>query len=192
MFLEKMKVYVPDLRDYLEKIDIENIKIMKNKIDSQVSESNDEIFRMYEYMNGEKENQVLMLMCGFTYLTIKQVIKEYDYLKTVDIVLETSNTDQIQKRSMKELCWVPFAYDFSNCYFVVDMTPSESGKIGQVIGIDLEFRKAYLLAESLNDFLGKMIEYLENGLCVVEQEGDDVFINAKSGHFFNSIKEMLE
>lgn len=190
-FVASIKKYLPDIDSRLEKVDIEKVNILEKMIDEQVNKCNNEIFELYQYINGEKIETVTLLMGGFTFLTIQQVIEEYKYFKSLDIILEECFSNCVSHYAIKKLCWIPFAYDSSNCYFAVDMTPGENGKIGQVIGIDLEYRKVYVLADSLNRFLGRLIGYMENGLCAVQQEGDDVFINAKSGHFFNSIEEML-
>lgn len=190
-FVASIKKYLPDIDSRLEKVDIDKVNFLEKMIVEQVKKCNNEIFELYQYINGEKIETVTLLMGGFTFLTIQQVIEEYKYFKSLDIILEECFSNCVSHFAIKKLCWIPFAYDSSNCYFAVDMTPGENGKIGQVIGVDLEYRKVYVLADSLNQFLGRIIGYMENGLCAVQQEGDDVFINAKSGHFFNSIEEML-
>ena len=152
-----------------------------------------DFIKLYSLYDGEDFSKYTGFMAGMEFLPIKSVLAQLEFFKSSEYEMTAWGTRAIREEPMCSLSWIPFAYDNARGYLAVDMSPSESGKAGQIITVDYDFDRCYLLADSLNELFAKMAEWLENGVLTVNtKDGDEPFIMEKTGHLFNSLEELTQ
>ena len=145
---------------------------------------------LYSYADGESDNTGFFT---FRFLPINEVIADIHILKQHRRPTESVGTDAIaddipiRKRKL-----LPFADDSAECYLALDLSPSKNGTYRQIVAIDLENDKCYLVAESLDKFLLMLTDMLEDGRVFVDEPEKGVYIlNTKGNHFIDDIEAML-
>lgn len=152
-----------------------------------------DFIKLYSLYDGEDFSKYTGFMAGMEFLPINSVLAQLEFFKSSEYEMTAWGTRAIREEPMCSLNWIPFAYDNARGYLAVDMSPSESGKAGQIITVDYDFDRCYLLADSLNELFAKMAEWLENGVLTVNtKDGDEPFIMEKTGHLFNSLEELTQ
>lgn len=146
----------------------------------------DEPAYLCERFDGE--NGQAGFIAGFELLSVDDILLEYEFFKQDDTEYEPFGTDAIMEKPMSECLRVPFAFDGSDCFIAIDLTPSKSGTVGQIIGIDTEENLSCLFASGLDEFFGKMAEWLRRGDLVIDAE-NDFSISERSGHLFNDLQK---
>lgn len=182
--IRSLKNKLPNLEDYLVKeANEEQLKNLVKELDDKQPES---LLKLYGTYNGE--NEYVGLFAGFEFLSVDRLIYEYKNIKGLDYELEAVGTKCIQEKSMNKCNWVPLAFDASRCYIIMDLSPTKQGKVGQIIGIDLDYGRSYLLADSLETFFEKLTKWVDEGSVIIGEDGERQYITEKSGHLFNNIE----
>lgn len=158
------------------------ISEMQNQIGEELPEDFKEVFRLY---NGEKKE--LYLMAGLKFFSTEDVRANYDIFRETKECYEPICTDAISRERCCDNKWIAFAYNEYDCYFAVDLTPANGGKVGQVIALDQEENCTYLMAESMSEFLEKMADWWEKGEIEIKGEDDEKYVEGKDGSFFDTI-----
>lgn len=175
--LKPEAVLSKDIREeLLEKYD----KKMKGLLPEEFKE-------LYKTYNGE--TQCVGFVGGFELLSIERVMTEADFFKTYGYDYDPVGTEVISEKPMSKNKWVPFAFDGSECFLIVDLSPAKKGKTGQIIGIDMTNNVSYLMADSLNEFFGNMAGWVKDGKLVVDMKSRSYIVSEKSGHLFNNIND---
>ncbi len=147
----------------------------------------EEFRELYKTYNGE--TQSVGFVGGFELLSIERVMAEADFFKTYEYDYEPVGTEAISEKPMSKNKWVPFAFDGSECFLAVDLSPAKKGKKGQIIGIDMGTNAGYLMADSLSEFFGNMAGWVKDGKLVVDRKSSGYIVSEKSGHLFNNIND---
>lgn len=183
MLMQCIKNKIPNIEECL--VQGADEKQLEKLIKGLKGKQPESLLALYSAYNGEDE--YVGLFAGFEFLSIDKMLYEYKGIKSLDYVLDSIGTKCIQEKSMNKCNWVPIAFDASRCYIVMDLSPTNKGKVGQIIGIDLEYDRSYLLADSLETFLKRVVKWLEEEKLVIGEDGESRYITEKSGHLFNDI-----
>lgn len=146
----------------------------------------DSFKELYEKYNGEKES--LGFIAGFEFLSIEKVIDEYSFFKTCESEFSAVGTESIVEAPLSKCNLIPFAHDGSRCFIALDMSPSDKGTIGQIIGIDFDYDRTYLFADNLEGFFKRLSLWIEQGNLVIKKNEKGCVISEKTGHLFNNVK----
>ena len=157
---------------------------LKSKVKADLPDSVESFYKKYD---GEAD--VEGFAAGFELLPISRVIAEFDFLKKSGIEFDAIGTDAISENPVSKNKWIPFAFDGSDCFLVIDLSPSKKGVVGQIIGLDMESDNAYVFANSLDDFFEKLTKLVVDGKLTVEAGDNKAAISEISGHFFNRVTE---
>lgn len=175
------------------------LRLKSGAIDEQISKFQDSVGKklpkdfveLYRLHDGEMTAKGPQLMAGLRFLTLGDVQGLYEAYMELDKEFNPVDTLRISNKSTSKTKWIPFASDDDECFFAVDLTPTKEGKVGQIIAVvdkaDGQF--VYLMADSLSEFIEKMINWLNDGSLVVVKEADSPYISEEDGHFFNSIRK---
>ncbi|MDE7224209.1 MAG: SMI1/KNR4 family protein, partial [Acetatifactor sp.] len=145
---------------------------------------------LYRFFDGEGQEET-GFMAGFRFLSLKGVIYEYDFFKGLDEELTAMGTKAVKDAPLSELCYIPFAFDSSRAFLVVDLSPADGGKYGQIVAVDYDTDRTYLLADDMDEFFGRMTAWLDEGILIVSKENrEEAFLMEASGHLFNSLEEL--
>lgn len=193
--MEKLDNYIAELKKQLPDIeerfntgaDASELKTLEAKVKCKLPL---EIKELYARGNGEKPSVYTGFIAGLEFMPLEHVLSEIDFLKTLDDEMMVMGTTAIKEDSIKNLTWIPFAFDGSRAYIAIDLTPSKEGNVGQIITIDYDYDTCYLLADSLDDLFGKMTAWLQQGILFIDNEDEIPFITEKSGHLFNVLDEL--
>lgn len=152
-----------------------------------------DFIKLYSLYDGEDFSKFTGFIAGMEFLPLKAVLAQLEFFKSSEYEMTAWGTKAVKEEPMSSLNWIPFAYDNARGWIAVDMSPSESGKAGQVITVDYDFDRCYLLAGSVDELFGRMAEWFENGVLTVNtKDGDEPFIMEESGHIFNSLEELTQ
>lgn len=145
---------------------------------------------LYQRINGERPAPFTGFIAGFAFMPLDRVLSEMQLFQTLEYEMTVVGTTVIREDAVKDLTWIPFAFDGSRAYLAIDMTPSEAGKVGQIISVDFERDRCYLLADNLDDLFGRMTAWLQQGILLIDKKEEALFIAEKSGHLFHSLDEL--
>ncbi len=188
-YLDVIKKKLPDVEERLnigaEETQLEKLRSMVN------CEIPEELIALYRRFNGEDMQKELCFFAGLQFMPIGMVLYELEFFRGVDDELTAMGTRAIREEPMCELNWIPFAYDCSRAWLVLDLSPTEEGTAGQIITVDYDIDCCYLLADSMDDLLGKMTEWFQKGILLVNMTEDkEPFIQEKSGHLFQALDKL--
>ncbi len=148
---------------------------------------------LYRTFDGTDLSRETGFFAGLEFLPVKSVLLELDFFRRAEDELTAMGTRAIQEAPMCELCWIPFAFDGSRAFLVLDLSPAKSGKSGQIITVDYDFDQTYLLADGMDDFFGIMTGWLREGVLTVDAaDEEEAFLMEASGHLFNSLEKLTE
>lgn len=128
-----------------------------------------ELLQLLQLYNGDCLGA--SLLGGFTYLLRPNDII-HDYLELSEITSEVGDLDEpvygewVDKRIkpyMWSKKWIPFLLA-NTLYYVIDLNPTESGIMGQIILVDWECSSNTFCAPSLRVFFEKIYELRTQGL----------------------------
>ncbi len=187
-YLSKLEKEFPDIRERLNGgADAAEIIQLEEKAGHVLPEDFKELYNTFD---GESLKET-GLMAGLRFLSLKGVLSEFDFFKGVDQEMTAMGTRAVKDAPLSELCWIPFAFDGSRAFLAMDLSPAAEGKAGQIIAVDYDSDRTWLLADSMDEFLGKMAAWLEEGTLVVNRkEGEAAFLMETSGHLFNSLEKL--
>lgn len=151
----------------------------------------EELVELLKLANGEREGNAEMApIAGLYLLSSKRIISEADYFSTCGISFTSIGTDAIMEEDSEDRKWIPFAFDCSSCFFAVDLTPTSTGKVGQVIALDIDYDQCYLVANSISDMFEKFAKWYKEGDLLIEEDGSNKYITSKEGHVFNYLDKI--
>lgn len=181
LFIEEMKKYINGLNEMLNCgasiIDLD-------KVESIAGTSLPQEFKnLYLKYNGEKENLIFGIMAGMRWMSTESILEEIDEIRSLDIKIDDDNLEFIRSGEIINE-WIPFADDFQGKYLALDLNPNIRGIYGQVIVINTQMERAFVLAESFDDFLDLIIEKLEIGVLEVKEIGMQKIISWKKGNAY--------
>lgn len=151
----------------------------------------DELTSLYKCFNGEDMSKNPCFFAGLQFLPIETLLHQLAFFQSVEEELTALGTRAIQEKPLCELNWIPFAYDCSRAWLALDLSPAQEGTVGQIIAVDYDTDHCYLLADSLEELLGKMTEWFQRGiLTVCTEDASNPFIMENTGHLFNSLEKL--
>lgn len=156
---------------------------LKSKIKAELPKPFESFYKKYD-----GEANISGFVAGFELLPINRVISEFDFLKKSGIEFEAIGTEAISDKPTSKNKWIPFAFDGSDCFFAVDLSPSKKGIVGQIIGLDMEKDYAFLFEDSFDAFFEKLAKLVVQGALAVEV-AEEVIVSEVSGHFFNHVTD---
>lgn len=187
-YLSELKKKLPDVEERLNAgADEQQLRNLRLKLGCEIP---DELLSLYQCFDGEDLSE-FGFFAGMRFLSVKGIRQELDFFQSTEAELTAMGTGAIQEKPMCKLNWIPFAFDGSRAWLVMDLSPAESGKAGQIITVDYDADQCYLLADGMDDLLNKMTLWFQNGILTVNRENaDSPFIMERSGHLFNSLEEL--
>lgn len=131
---------------------------------------------MYLWADGEKEYGP-GLFFGLPFLSLEEMKGEArkwhevakDDMSEIDSFSIPVN--HIQETYIDKK-WIPISIDYGGNNIGIDMNPAINGKIGQVINFGRDEEMKYVFAYTLEDFIDMIIEVLQQGNFVIEEEED--------------------
>lgn len=188
-YLAEVKKRLPDIKERLNAgADEEQLRRLSLKMGCELPE---ELISLYQSFDGENLSKAPCFFAGLQFQPIEKILYDLDFFKSAQDELTAMGTRAIREEPMCKLDWVPFAFDGSRAWLVMDLSPAEGGTRGQIITVDYDRDCCYLLADGMDCLLGKMISWFEGGLLAIRSEdAGEPFILEKSGHLFNSLEEL--
>lgn len=188
-YLSEIKKRLPDIEERLNGgADEEQLKQLRLNAGCEL---HSELISLYQRFNGENLSKSPCFFAGLQFLDMGSVQHYVKFFRSVDEELTAMGTRAIQEKPMGELNWIPFAYDCSRAWLAMDLSPAESGTVGQIIAVDYDSNYCYLLANSMEDLFEKMTIWFQKDILTVNREdGEEPFIIERTGHLFNSLEEL--
>lgn len=188
-YLSEIKKMLPDIEDRLNSGTSEQqLRNLYLKMGCEIPE---ELRSLYLRFNGEDLAKAPCFFAGLQFLPVQKVRLELDFFQSAEAELTAMGTKAIREKPMCKLNWIPFAFDSSRAWLAMDLSPAEGGTVGQIITVDYDGNCCYLLADSLDDLLGKMTLWLQKGILTVNTEdAEEPFIGERTGHLFHSLEEL--
>ena len=150
-----------------------------------------ELTALYSRFDGEVLTAYTGFFAGLSFLPLERVLSELAFFKEAEVEMTAMGTKAIQEEPVCGLTWIPFAFDGSRAYLFMDMSPASEGKAGQIIAVDYDTDRCYLLADSLGALFEKMTVWLQSGVLIVNtKDGDRPFLMEVTGHLFNSLDKL--
>ena len=181
---EKFSDFIPDIEEKLNKSDTEdNIKNIERLIEHKLPGVFVDLYSKYD---GEKYDEYLGLMLGFSLMSTNDILDTINNFKHMDFELMSMQTGFIKDDTISSK--VPFASDGSGNFIAFDMNPDKNGIIGQIITIDLDNNRSYLLADSLEglyEFIFKTLKCKK--MYITVGDNGKAYFEFESGHLFNKL-----
>ncbi len=123
--------------------------------------------------NGEQQETV-SLMGGFCLLSVKRVIREYEFIKTnISDEADVFQPNLIQPHHYQKER-IPFADDGSGNFISIDYEPGIDGKEGQIIYLPLgEPEPMSVIFNNFDEYLKFLTNAIIDGKVQVEEYNDD-------------------
>lgn len=190
-YLSEMEKKLPDIRERLNAgADEGQLDQFKERVGCRIPE---DLLGLYRCFNGEDLTKAPCFFAGLQFQPIEEVLKDLEFFRNAEEELTVMGTRAIREEPMCRLNLIPFAFDGSRSWLAMDLSPAESGTVGQIITVDYEWNRCYLLADSMDELLGKMALWIQDGILIVNTEdAGEPFINEKSGHLFNILDTLTE
>lgn len=187
-FLEILEQYMPDAKEAFGlPVNEDLLNELEQKFENKLPE---EFLEFYKMADGEKN--IIGSILGFTLMPIETMKQEYDYFLHSEIMIEAYQKEKIREGKYNAM-WLPIAGDGGGSCLIMDMAPGVDGVFGQIITLDIERNKAYVIAQSFKELLLEVIpQALEDeDLAVDDEEEPEMFVWS-DGHYFNNIKKRME
>lgn len=155
------------------------------------TKNTEEIVELLSLANGEKSTSNVATLAGLYFLSSERIKNEVEYFKNCGIEFTAIGTNAIVEEDNGKRQWIPFAHDGSRCFFAVDLSPAKTGKVGQVITIDLDYDQCYLLANSLCEMFDKFTNWYSEGILTIAEEDGENYISGNGCHIFDRFDELL-
>lgn len=129
---------------------------------------------IYRQHNGQAAFESTGLLFDRHLCSTTELVNQYEIRKELQQAFPTdearsilgefdSDPEQAVQREVFCEDWFPFAVDGSGDQFFIDNSPGPSGVVGQVVGLDFDFSKFYVVADSIERFLDIAIVQYEGG-----------------------------
>lgn len=129
--------------------------------------------------NGGEESGVFpssdsLDMMGFSPLTTEEIVNVWTMLKGLvdggEFQDRTTDTDDGICADWWTNSWIPIAGNGGGDFQCVDLSPTDSGTVGQIIGAWHDDSERQLIAPSLADYLQTLADGLESGKYEYEED----------------------
>ena len=129
--------------------------------------------------NGGEESGVFpssdsLDMMGFSPLTTEEIVNEWTMWKGLidagEFQHRTTEADHGIRSEWWSNSWIPIAGNGGGDFQCVDLAPTESGTVGQIIGAWHDDTERQLIAPSLADYLQMLADGLEHGKYAYEED----------------------
>ena len=181
---EQFNHFIPDMEDRLHKGDTaDNIKNIEKLIGHKLPGV---FLDLYSKYDGEKNDESLGMMLGFSLMNTNDILDTINNFQHMDFEIMSMQTGFIKDDSISSK--VPFACDGSGNFIAFDMEPGKNGIIGQIVTIDLDCNRSYLLADSLEglyEFIFKMLKCKK--LHAAIGDNGKAYFEFEGGHLFNKL-----
>ncbi|MCM8537845.1 MAG: SMI1/KNR4 family protein [Lentisphaeraceae bacterium] len=122
----------------------------------------DEVLELYKMGNGQAEDG-FALFRGMTLLSISEVIKNWQQMKTVKHKEMTLHKEGRVKADYWNEKWLPIAADAGNNYICVDFDPVLGGSKGQLIRVYTDANIREFIAKTPKSYFAAQAAGLKNG-----------------------------
>lgn len=154
-----------------------------NQLEQKIRKSLTQHFKdLYLWHNGMNEDENLgSLFYGMEFLSLERIENYREERSDLfDEIFVLGYADpQINKINAHHPDWIIFAHDGGRTGLYLDLAPTESGKIGQIIFVDHEYSVAILVADSMFALVQQFSEDLQQGLYHLNEdalEDDNEFL----------------
>lgn len=154
---------------------------------------------LYRWKNGQRDIQQMGPFYGLGFLSIADLLEQWETWK--DDVRENPELNEsaynssavpgVVKALYSNPLWLPFAYDGVGNHIGVDLDPGPNGRVGQVINFGCDEEVKYVLGQTVDDFIQRIVKELERGNFILSNDyGDDGFEtrNPPSGYFLDAAR----
>lgn len=184
-YLAAVRTKLPDMEERLNGGAGE--EDLKRLAAAAVCELPAEFIALYSRFDGEVQTEYTGFFAGFGFLPLERVLSELAFFKKAEVEMTAMGTRAIREEPVCGLTWIPFAFDGSRAYLFMDMSPTGEGRTGQIIAVDYDADRCYLLADSLGGLFEKMTLWVTSGVVIVNaKDGGKPFLMEATGHLFNS------
>lgn len=121
-----------------------------------------ELIEYYGIHNGIDSEAIANLVYGIKFISIEEAIKSIKNIEVSSASLAYADS-QIKAGYIFHKKRIPIGGDNGTCLLCIDLDPSESGVIGQIILLDYDYNVAIKLADSLGDLFHNFQEDLTLG-----------------------------
>lgn len=181
---EKFNEFIPNMEERLNQTDTEdNIKNIEKLIEHKLPRVFVDLYSRYD---GEKYDKCLGSMLGFSLMSTNDILDTTKQFKNMDFEIISMQTGFVKDNIISSK--VPFASDGSGNFIAFDMDPDKNGIIGQIVTLDLDYNRSYLLADSLEglyEFIFKMLKCKK--LHTIIGDDGETYFEFESGHLFNKL-----
>jgi cell wall assembly regulator SMI1 len=120
-----------------------------------------ETYQIHDGMHTE--GNMGSLLYGMQLMPLAEVMQRHHVSEDGPSRKIRAGDPQIRQDAMHREKWVALAHDFGDCELRIDLEPSPTGQVGQVIFLDHSDDTAILMASSVSDLLGLFVSDLEGG-----------------------------
>ena len=135
----------------------------------------DDVKDSYRIHNGQSNEKVGFIK-GLEFLSLKRIRDEWTNWKDL---LDSGAFEDWESESEKEIQadwwnrkWIPLTHDWGGNHECLDLTPTEYGKVGQIISMWHDDGARQVIAESFSHWLEQFAEELEAGKYILSEEHD--------------------
>jgi cell wall assembly regulator SMI1 len=130
------------------------------------------LYKTYNGINGEEN--MGNFFYGMLFLTIDSILADQEFRltqsKDIGIIPLKHFDKEINGTDFYNPNWIALSFDGSRSYLRLDLSPSATGKYGQVIFVDGEYNVALLIADSIGALINNFANDLDNGLYSLNEE----------------------
>lgn len=148
-------------------------------------------------MIGEAKYGVDGFLMGIEPFSIDEMYEEWKSWREFDGDEELNNPRYYSSWPARKIkCrytnpkWIPLGHTYDSNYIGVDLDPDMEGKVGQIIDFGRDQNEKTVLADSITEYLQKMIMH-QDEMCILEEDNGDYYINKEEVHAIDWAKEAL-
>jgi len=126
--------------------------------------------------NGQK-GESAWLFDSQEFLSTHRIIEEFNIWKNLlnnELKGKLSTADEGVKNDWYNINWIPFTTDGCGNHYCIDLSPSPTGKKGQVITLWYESSERELVSESFTQWFEEYIEELFTGELIYSKEYNSI------------------
>lgn len=171
----------------------EHIKIIEKKLGFKL---NDELKEWYSII-GEAKYGIDGFLMGIEPYCIDEMYNEWKSWRQFDTDEKLNNAIYYSSYPIRKIkCrytnpkWIPLGHTYDSNYVGVDLDPDIEGKVGQIIDFGRDQNKKSVLANSITDYLKKIMMF-QGEMCIIKEEAGEYYTNNRDIHAIDWIKQVL-
>lgn len=142
--------------------------------------------QLYSWHNGMTDTENCgSLFYGMDFMPIEKIIEERNDLFNQDKIELRKADGEINISDIYNPGWIRFGFDGAHTWLCLDFSPTDKGRMGQIIFIDEEYLTGILVAKSTFDLVRDFANDLENGLYHLHPDALD-----EGNHFLETTAEI--